>query len=698
MQNTLSRPNETTIPLHPSNNSARVGETPKSALLIKLKPADLQARILAPEQRQRRQFTREVADMYTTIAGAAGFSAREIQTAFAISCKLYERDGQACDTPRPLSLAAIGAAIASNEATGRNRASYLFNHAIPQSGYQILTRFKSEEDSGRPHEYADHLTPIAAVYSALHAEEKMAILRDKNLTRKEKGIKIAESLARLAQEALDHLPKCDTELIAPDGKTYAFVSGPQASAFMVQKGNYTARPYKYTPPAPDQKRPMYSEAQRRLIDRVINIAEQGLDELIERNSFNEALKLSAEMEKQFAKFINSWRKVAGVREKRGEEKELLHVTDFEGGGFADSPSSATPSAPAPPPMTESVPPTNFVGVSPDKPLDVSQIENPVFEVAPEPCAPASEASAELDPVPAVNFDSSLEAATFYARDGFPVVPVCQWDAEAGRCTGEKHGPDCKGRKPLVKGDGSAGYPAATRDLAKIRDWFTRLFPRAGVAIRLDGHMAIDCDVKDNAGGLESYQILADTFALPDTLSAVTHSGGRHFIFRLPEGMPADWLKSWIRIGDKAGLPGIDLKVDTNGLLFVEPTCGPKGVYRWIDPCQAPVTLPRACADFLHETRYKHTPEEKTKAKAGKPAASPSLQNLQHDQSKFFRDVPPGAGQHDRLRAIGVAIRCQTRASASEIADAMRWHAARFSQPLDDEKWIQRTAKSIERSF
>jgi hypothetical protein len=54
-----------------------------------------------------------------------------------------------------------------------------------------------------------------------------------------------------------------------------------------------------------------------------------------------------------------------------------------------------------------------------------------------------------------------------------------------------------------------------------------------------------------------------------------------------------------------------------------------------------------------------------------------------------------------LRAIGVAIRCQTRGSASEIADAMRWHAAHFSTPLDDldaQRWIERTAKSIEKKF
>jgi hypothetical protein len=679
-------------------DTVRFYDSPKSAPLTKLKPADLQVRINTPEQRQRRQFTREVADMYHTMARLGGLSDSARQLCFAISCKLYERDNESWDTPRPLSLNTISTALACNPATARNRVSRLFNHDIPSTGYQFLTRFKAEEESGEAHKYACHMMAIAAVYAALHAEEKMRILRDKGLTRKEKGIKIAESLQRLAQEALDHLPKCDTELIAPDGETYAYVSGQQASAFMVQKKNYTARPYKYTPPPPnDQKGPLYADQQDRLIDKVCDEVEKAIDQMLKCNSFDETIPFSAKLEKAVIKRVKSCLKVASVREKEEEKKELLHVTEFVGGVPENA---ATEPLPAPdiPPTLESVPPTKFVGGTSCNSSEINEIENTVFEVAPEVSASASEASAERNPVPTVNFDSSLEAASFYARDGFPVLPVCQWDADAGRCTGEKHGPDCKGRKPLVKGNGSEGYSGATRDLTKIRDWFTRLFLRAGVAIRLDGHMAIDCDVKDNAGGLESYQILADTFALPDTLSAVTHSGGRHFVFRLPEGMPADWLKSWIRIGDKAGLPGIDLKVDTNGLLFVEPTCGPKGVYRWIDPCQAPAILPRACADFLHETRYKQNPEEKAKAKAGKPAASPSLQNLQCDQSKFFRDVPPGAGQHDRLRAIGVAIRCQTRASASEIAAAMRWHAARFSTPLDDQQWIERTAKSIENKF
>jgi hypothetical protein len=145
--------------------------------------------------------------------------------------------------------------------------------------------------------------------------------------------------------------------------------------------------------------------------------------------------------------------------------------------------------------------------------------------------------------------------------------------------------------------------------------------------------------------------------------------------------------------DRIALPGIDLKVGNCGLMFAEPTRGAKGVYRWVDPTMPLATLPREACDFLRETRYKGTaPAEK-----GKAAASTAPRAFERDQSKFFRDVPHG-DRHARLRAVGVAIRCETRASAAEIADAMRWHAARFSEPLDDEKWIERTARSIERSF
>jgi hypothetical protein len=299
-------------------------------------------------------------------------------------------------------------------------------------------------------------------------------------------------------------------------------------------------------------------------------------------------------------------------------------------------------------------------------------------------------------MPPFNFDSVLEAALFYARDGWAVLPICNFDLERGRCTADLHTKDdakpCLGKKPLVRGKGKPGdgYTAATTDLRKIRDWFER-WPGAGVGIRLDGCALIDCDLKDS--GPESYEYLRDTFGLPNTLTASTQSGGRHYVFRLPDDLPAGWLKSWVRIGDKIALPGIDLKVGKCGLMFAEPTRGSKGVYRWIDPTIEPATLPREVCDFLHEIHSKQS----APAKEGGAAASSAPRGFQQDQSRFFRDVPEG-DRHKRLLGVGVAIRCQTRAAASEIAAAMRWHASRFSTPLDDLRWIERTAKSIEKKF
>src|SRR5262249_21347263 len=160
---------------------------------------------------------------------------------------------------------------------------------------------------------------------------------------------------------------------------------------------------------------------------------------------------------------------------------------------------------------------------------------------------------------------------------------------------------------------------------------------AGIGIRLDGHALLDCDLKD--GGPESYQFLRDTFELPVTLTQVTQSGGHHYVFKLPDDLPADWLKSWTRVTDKVALGGIDLKVGACGLLYAEPTIGSRGVYRWVDPTVAPAVLPRAACDFLHSIRYK---DEKPKAeKTRQPSvysSSETPQEFDPNQEKFFVDA------------------------------------------------------------
>jgi len=69
----------------------------------------------------------------------------------------------------------------------------------------------------------------------------------------------------------------------------------------------------------------------------------------------------------------------------------------------------------------------------------------------------------------------------------------------------------------------------------------------------------------------------------------------------------------------------------------------------------------------------------------------------NSQSKCFRDVVRGE-RHRRLLSIGTAVRCQTKKDAAEIAEIMRRHAARFSDPLSDEAWIVRTAHQIAKKY
>jgi putative DNA primase/helicase len=358
------------------------------------------------------------------------------------------------------------------------------------------------------------------------------------------------------------------------------------------------------------------------------------------------------------------------------------------------------------------------GVS-DNSLEHNPLENHIIEIAPAEASAGPEPELALDLVgtgkdsgPAIaesiNFDSSLEAALFYARDDWHVVPICNFDRQAGRCTASWHKPDkrgnpCTGKKPLVAGLKNAkpgdGYTAATTDLSQIRRWFATEFPDAGVGIRLDGHALIDCDLKD--GGPESYEYLRDTFLLPDTLTAITQSGGRHYVFKLPEDLPAKWLRSWGRVTREAGLDGIDLKIDVCGLLYAEPTIGSKGVYRWIDPTTPPATLPREACDYLHEVYLRDDRKPAQKSKAARPApaiAASGPRQFDHDQAKYFRDVGPGESRHRRLFEIACSIRANTRATAYQIADALRYHASRFSNPLDDEAYIQRIARQVEAQY
>lgn len=641
-----------------------------------LDPATFSDQINSPAQRTRRKIAKSVTGFALRGLNLAGFTNKEAHAILAIGCLLYERDYQNSGTPNPAPMNCLGRILApktKNEEgrirTASNICSKIFTEAIPRTGYQAITRYKG--DAGKSHLYADHVIAAAALYSeelegARTSPEWKAIAKITDEIQKAKAYEAFE--APFFHSFLQALPKCDTEVLDAAGDLYAYMSAPEAKALCEIREDLKSRPFAYEPPAEEENlRPIPEEDKKRREDRILQAVDDFYFDLEKRNSPEEARIWVELFEERFARSKRSLLKTAEARRavpagKIGGErggKELIHASEFSG-------------------VEEEETPESFSGVSETNVAEIEGLQVPEVWTPPEP---------------SINFDISLDAALEYAREGFAVLPICNFNPETGRCTAEFHDQECKGKKPLAKGKEPGGYSAATRDEKKIREWFLRKFPHAGVGLRLDGHILIDCDVKDGVDGLESYRFLRDTFDIPETRTARTHSGGYHFYFKLPEGLPAEYLKSWTRPLDHKDLKGIDLKVSTRGLAFAEPTIGAKGVYQWIDWTAEIAELPREVCDYFHQAR-----EEKDQAKR-KPSQNYASgpRRPVADQSKFFRNVPKGE-RHARLLAVGTAARCQDKRSAAEIEEIMRQHNAAFAEPLKDDAWFTRTARDIARRF
>lgn len=651
-------------------------------------------------QRDRRKFFREVGAMADDMLRAMGFTPAERRAQMAISMRLYEYANEAPDKPRQVSLISIGGGLTSrsddDEACKQQairHVGHLFNHAIPRTGYQTHTRYKAEEGSNKAHEYVDHIVPVASFFGELLSEEIKTILADKGIDKSARRAKIEETRASIIVEALSYMPKCEAVILEPDGETtYAYVSGPEAKAYCAKNPDYAARAYQYVEPEPETKpkRPLYAEDFDRIEGRIHGWIEDELEGALSRNSFDEARHFAARLQVSIQKRIASWVKVAGATGWREKEEENLYTGDKSDMGADADDLSREPVLPVENSTEDETEPGD--NLSPGQGVNSfadNADENDYSKT--DPVENFSEPEPERGPelTGSENFDTSLEAAISYVRDGWAIVPCCQFDPATGRCTGpDSHHDDgmCKGKVPLIKGKKptpGAGYTAATRDKGLIRDWFTRQFPDAGVAIRLDGHILIDCDVKDGAPGLESYQILADTFDLPSTLSAVTPSGGRHHIFKLPDDLPADFLGSWTRVLDSAELGGIDIKVNNKGLAHVEPTVGKTGIYRWIDPTADIAELPRAVCDYLHEVHERQQQPQASVSADAQPF------DPDEDQAKYFKDMPNGQ-RRPRLRGIACCL-ASGGANEQQIVSVLNYHDGRFTEPTNDAKFIARVA-------
>ncbi len=157
-----------------------------------------------------------------------------------------------------------------------------------------------------------------------------------------------------------------------------------------------------------------------------------------------------------------------------------------------------------------------------------------------------------------------QAAQQFARLGWAVFPV-----EPG------------GKRPLTP----HGCRDATTDPYAIATWWTR-WPNANIGLAcgaVSGLDALDLDRKGDVNGFSALAELEAEFAsLPLTVTSVTPSGGKHYLFRNPG------LKLPNRVGlrrDVNGISkiyrGLDFRAD-GGYIVLPPSARPDGAYRWLN--------------------------------------------------------------------------------------------------------------------
>lgn len=173
--------------------------------------------------------------------------------------------------------------------------------------------------------------------------------------------------------------------------------------------------------------------------------------------------------------------------------------------------------------------------------------------------------------------NSLHAAALaYAQRGWHVFPV----------EPPTIGNDESGKRPLTRN----GKDDATTDVAVINEWWTR-WPNANVAVAcapsglcvLDVDVGVKKDGKRKKGRESLAKIIADHGELPDTLTAITGSGGLHAFYET-DGGPA-----LQRLGLVEKDSGLDLI--GNGYVIVAPSMHYTGrPYAW-NVVRNPVRLP-----------------------------------------------------------------------------------------------------------
>lgn len=194
--------------------------------------------------------------------------------------------------------------------------------------------------------------------------------------------------------------------------------------------------------------------------------------------------------------------------------------------------------------------------------------------------PLDNAGDPLDtaPLPAPASSGVLAAALDYQRRGWSVVP-----AHVGRLDAVGH-PYCTcklGRSCISPGKHPAvawtRWQSERASEQQLREWFTGAHVDKGVGLvtgAVSGFFVVDVDEGDGKPGAESLHALQmANDDMPTTVMARTGGGGRHFLFRQPDGIRVVTAKNVLG-------PGVDVRGD-RGFVVAPPSSHLSGrAYAW----------------------------------------------------------------------------------------------------------------------
>lgn len=131
-----------------------------------------------------------------------------------------------------------------------------------------------------------------------------------------------------------------------------------------------------------------------------------------------------------------------------------------------------------------------------------------------------------------------------------------------------------GKKPVFAG----WQENASNDPVMLHQWFQH-GANLGWQPNADT-IVLDVDKKADEKGINGFGTLAQMTnrhgALPDTLSATTPTGGKHYVFRLPAGVKG---KNIVGGNLKPPVSGLDVRT-TGGQIVIEPSEREEGCYKW----------------------------------------------------------------------------------------------------------------------